>query len=161
MEATVDAMEFERRLKNLERQGEQVRQILPTLATKEDLRGLATKEELLATKQDLAACKADLEAKIATLATKEELTAAIAPLATRDYVDTLITQTRREVKEQAEETRRHFDIMYERMRDEVKVIAEGYVVTKERVDELDRAHRALAGRFDRLDLAQYRRKPKR
>ena len=136
MEATVDAMEFERRLKNLERQGEQMQQILPTLATKEDL--LATKEEL----------RTDLEARIATLATRE-------------YVDTLFALTRREVKEEAEQTRRHFDIMYERMRDEVKVIAEGYVVTKERVEELDRAHRALAGRFDRLDLAQYRRKPKR
>ena len=132
----MDAMEFERRLKNLERQGEQMQQILPTLATKEDL--LATKEEL----------RTDLEARIATLATRE-------------YVDTLFALTRREVKEEAEQTRRHFDIMYERMRDEVKVIAEGYVVTKERVDELDRAHRALAVRFDRLEVALYRRKPKR
>lgn len=67
------ATEMEDVLKNLDRRLTNVEQILPTLATKEDLKAFATKEDLkaFATKEDLKACatKEDLEA----LATKEEL----------------------------------------------------------------------------------------
>ena len=57
-------------LENLDRRLASVEQILPTLATKDEIHLLATKEEL--------------SEAIARLATKEELAAAIAPLATKE-----------------------------------------------------------------------------
>ena len=49
------AAEMEEVLKNLDRRLTKVEQILPTLATKEDLKGFATKDDLkaFATKDDL------------------------------------------------------------------------------------------------------------
>jgi hypothetical protein len=66
-------------LENLDQRLGRIEQILPTLATKDELKTLATKEELktLATREELK-----------TLATKEELRTAIAdavaPLATKE-----------------------------------------------------------------------------
>ena len=62
----MEIMELERVVQNIDRRLSKVEQILPTLATKEDLKVLATKEDLkaLATKEELNA-----------LATKEELRA--------------------------------------------------------------------------------------
>jgi hypothetical protein len=65
-------------LENIDRRLTRLEQILPTLATKEELRTLATKEELRAAIAPLAT-KDELKA----LATREELQAAIAPLATK------------------------------------------------------------------------------
>jgi hypothetical protein len=86
------------RLENLDHRVDRIEQILPTLATKEDLN--ATKEDVrrevqlatepLATKEELRraiaplATKEGLERAIAPLATKEELARAIAPLATKE-----------------------------------------------------------------------------
>ena len=55
----MDDVVIETHLGNLDRRLTRVQQILPTLATKEDLRSLATKEEL--------------RAAVALLATREEL----------------------------------------------------------------------------------------
>ena len=87
-------------LENLDRRLAKVEQILPTLATKEELKTLATKEDLktLATKDELK-----------TLATKEELQAAVAPLAT---------------KEEIRELRRHMDVLHESQRSDIQLIAE-------------------------------------
>ena len=89
---------FATHLKNLDRRLARVEQILPTLATKEELQAaiapLATKEEL--------------RAAIAPLATKEELRAAIAPLATKDDLG---------------ELRRHMDVLTESLREDIHLIA--------------------------------------
>ena len=85
-------------LTNLDRRLARVEQILPTLATKEELTAaiapLATKEEL--------------RAAVALLATKEELRAAIAPLATKDDLG---------------ELRRHMDVLTESLREDIHLIA--------------------------------------
>jgi len=62
----LSSADMERVLENLDRRLSRVEHILPSLATKEDLRSLATKEDLqsLATKEELR-----------SLATKEELQA--------------------------------------------------------------------------------------
>ena len=51
-------------LENLDRRLERVEQILPTLATKEDLKSLATKEELRATEGNLRLATADAVAEL-------------------------------------------------------------------------------------------------
>ena len=86
-------------LENLDRRLANVEQILPTLATKEELKTLATKEELktLATK-----------AEIKALATKAELSTAIAPLATKADLG---------------ELRRHMNVLAESLRDDIHLIA--------------------------------------
>jgi hypothetical protein len=63
---TMDDAVIATHLKNLDRRLSRVEEILPSLATKEDLRLLATKEELqaLATKEELAAQWAELRREI-------------------------------------------------------------------------------------------------
>jgi len=98
-------------LTNLDRRLARVEQILPTLATKEELTAaiapLATKEELRAAVA-LLATKEELQAAVALLATKEELRAAIAPLATKDDLG---------------ELRRHMDVLTESLREDIHLIA--------------------------------------
>ena len=91
------------RLENLDRRLTGVEQMLPTLATKDDLREAIAP---LATKEELAAA-------IAPLATKEELreaiAAAVAPLATQEGLD---------------ELRRHMNILHEDLRSDIRLLAE-------------------------------------
>jgi len=79
---------IDRRLTNLER-------ILPTLATKEELKALATKEEL--------------RLAIEPLATKEELRLAIEPLATKT-----------ELREEGERVRQHVTMLIEHQDDKIQ-----------------------------------------
>ena len=99
-------------LTNLDRRLARVEQILPTLATKEELLAaiapLATKEEL--------------RAAIAPLATKEELRSAIAPLATRE-----------ELREEGERSRRHMDVLIEGQREDIQILAEHLTVVMARL----------------------------
>src|SRR6266545_1137492 len=91
-----------RHLENLDRRLAKVEQFLPILATKEELQAaiapLATKEEV--------------QAAIALLATKEELHAAIALLATKE-----------ELREEGERSRRHMDVLSERQRGDIQLLA--------------------------------------
>ncbi|MEQ1573737.1 MAG: hypothetical protein ABL993_05770 [Vicinamibacterales bacterium] len=61
-----------------------------------------------------------IEQILPTLATKDDLQNAVAPLATREEMRTAI-------RAEGEETRRHFDVVAEALRVEIHVIAEGYV----------------------------------
>ena len=107
-------------VQNLDQRLARVEQILPTLATKEDLKPLATKEELreavakLATKEELAEA-------VAKLATKEELAEAVAKLATKE-----------EVREEGERSRTHMDVLFERLEAKIQVFAEGHAALEER-----------------------------
>jgi hypothetical protein len=89
-------------LGNLDRRLANVEQILPTLATKEELKTLATKEELktLATREELK-----------TLATREELHATEAAL-------------RAEIRGASEESRRHMTMLIEHQDTKLQLIAE-------------------------------------
>ena len=92
-------------IKNLDHRVANIEQILPTLATKDDLQNT-------------------VNAAVAPLATRKEMhaaiNAAVAPLATREEMRTAI-------RAEGEETRRHFDVVAEALRVEIHVIAEGYV----------------------------------
>lgn len=84
-----------------------IREVLPTLATKAELRTLATKVELrtLATKDDLR-----------TLVTKDELRA----LATKDELREAVGRLEAGI----EESRRHATILFEDVRDDIRMVAE-------------------------------------
>jgi hypothetical protein len=143
--------DIEARVKNIDERTKRIEQILPTLATKDDVRGFATKEDLqaFATKEDLQAfaTKEDLQA----FATKEDLKAH----PTRDEMTTAI-------REEGQLTRARFDAVAERIEQSVKVIAEGHEATKARVESrLSEFHGELSAhdrRIMKLEAASLKRR---
>ena len=89
----MDDVMIEHHLENLDRRLARVEQILPTLATKDELKTLAT--------------KAELQAAVAPLATKGELQAAVALLATKDDLG---------------ELRHHMNVLYESLRGDIHML---------------------------------------
>jgi predicted RNase H-like nuclease (RuvC/YqgF family) len=55
------------------------------------------------------------------------------------------------IKEGNEETRRHFDVVAEGLKSEIRVIAEGHGVLVEKIDRLDTRMDHLETKVDRLD----------
>ncbi|MDE2905649.1 MAG: hypothetical protein OXQ28_06145 [Acidobacteriota bacterium] len=98
--------QMEQRLENVEHRVDRNEQVLPTLATREDLK-----------------------AAIAPLATKAELRAAIAPLATK-------AELRAAIAESEQRMRTHFDVVAESLRDDIRLVAEAVVTLSERVDRV-------------------------
>ena len=90
----MDSTVIDTHLENLDRRLARVEPILPTLATKEELRTA-------------------IADAIAPLATREELRAAVAPLATKE-----------ELREEGERSRRHMDIVGEALRTDIQLLAE-------------------------------------
>lgn len=130
-------LETERLLKNLDTRTRAIEQKLPTLAT-----------------------KAELAAAVEPLATKAELAAAVEPLATRAEMHEAIRKaveplaTRAElyaiVKEEGERSRRHMDIIAERLSDDIRLLAEGHGWVADRLaDHETRITRLERGRHDR------------
>ena len=125
----MDFRTMEEAVENLNRRVDRIEQILPTLATKDDLQKaiapLATKEELRRAIAPLAT-KEELRRAIAPLATKEELRRAIAPLATKE-----------EVRAEGERTRAHFDAVAERLEEQIRLLAEGLLSLEQRLTRLE------------------------
>ena len=123
--------QMEQRIENVERRVDRIEQILPTLATRDDLKReiepLATKAELRAAIGPLAT-KAELRAAIGPLATKAELRAAIAPLATKAE----LKATKAELREVEQRLRTHFDVVAESLRDDIRLVAEAVASLLER-----------------------------
>jgi hypothetical protein len=111
---TMSPSEMEMVINNLDRRLTAVEQILPTLATKEDLKVLATKQDLkdFATRQDLKdfATKQDLK----DLATKQELK----DLATKQELKGLAT------KQDFEDAKRYALMLHEDIKGQLGLIAE-------------------------------------
>ena len=122
----MDRLNQEEVLRNLDRRVGRIEQILPTLATREELRAevarLATREELRAEVARLAT-KEELRKAIEPLATKEELRKAIEPLATRE-----------EVRAEGERTRAHFNAVAERLEEQLRLVAEAVLALTRRFD---------------------------
>ena len=101
-------------VKNLDHRVDRIEQILPTLATKEDLKVFATKEDLksFATKEDLKsfATKKDLEA----FATKKDLEA------TKEELRALAA----EMRQGFEEARRFKLVLHQDLKGQLALIAE-------------------------------------
>lgn len=122
---------------NVDQRLARIEQILPTLATKEDLKPLATKEEL--------------REAVAGLATKEELREAVAGLATKE-----------ELREEGEKSRRYMRVLFEELRDRIALFAERLTAVDDRDArqhaECVQADRALDGRVTALDAASRKRR---
>jgi hypothetical protein len=88
------ATEMEEVLRKLDHRLTNVEQILPTLATKEDLKAFATKEDLKA------------------FATKEDLKEALKAYATKD-----------EMNERFDDAKRHAVILFEQTQEQLEVLA--------------------------------------
>jgi hypothetical protein len=117
MDDAMTANQFE----NLDRRLARVEQILPTLATKDDLKAFATKEEL--------------RLAIEPLATKEELRLAIEPLATKEELKALEVTLRREIREEGDRSRRHMEIISEAQRDDIRMLAEHLTVVMSKLED--------------------------
>src|SRR3954465_11076948 len=120
----MDPAMIDEHFENLDRRLTAVEQIVPAVATREDLRGtiapLATKEELRAAIEPLAT-KEELRTAIEPLATKEEPRAAIEPLATKEEL-----RAAREpvaTKDGVAELRRHMNVLNESLRSDIHLIA--------------------------------------
>jgi uncharacterized protein YicC (UPF0701 family) len=170
----MDQQEIETRIKNIDERTTRIEQILPRLATKEDLQGSATKQDLqgFATKQDLQgfATKQDLQGfatkqDLQGFATKQDLQGFatkqdLQPFATKQDLQPFATKD--DVREEGERTRRHFDVVAEAMKEEIGRIAEGHAVVNARVDGVRAEHKAdIAGherRITKLEAAASKRR---
>src|ERR1043166_3056636 len=101
-ETRMDDEVLEERFNNLDHRLSTVEQILPTLATKDDLKAFATKDDLKA------------------FATKEDLTRELKAYATKKDLEAVETTLRGEIRE----TRRHMDVIGESLRGDIQLIAE-------------------------------------
>lgn len=153
--------------RNVDERLGRVEQILPTLATKADLRQerreLDTVIATLATKEDLHQQRRDLEAVIATLATKEdlhlqrrELDAVIATLATKE--DLKAYATKQDLTGFEERIRGHFDVVAESLHDEIRLGLEGNIASTSRLETLEYRHNRLERRVTALEGPVPRRK---
>jgi hypothetical protein len=93
MDDAMLATQFE----NIDRRLTNIEQILPALATKDDLKALAT---------------------------REELRFAVEPLATREELRAVEVTLRREIREEGDRSRRHMEIITEAQRDDIRMLAE-------------------------------------
>ena len=88
--------------------------------------------------------KEDLGLAIAPLATREEMRAeiraALVPYPTREEMYAALATTRDELlqrmREEGDRTRRHFDVVSESLRDDIRILAEGLVAVHQRIDDL-------------------------
>jgi hypothetical protein len=69
--------------------------------------------------------KEELERNIATLVTREELERTIATLATRD-----------ELREEFERSRRHTDVLFESLKGDIQLLADGVVKVQATLDQV-------------------------
>jgi len=117
------AADMERAVRNLDHRVTRVEQILPTLATKEDLQSAI---EPLAT-------RAELEAAIEPLATRAEMRAAIEE-AIEEAIEPLATKA--ELVELEQRMRTHFNVVMESIRDDIRLIVTGVANLSLRMDDL-------------------------
>ena len=112
-------------LRSLDRRIGRIEQVLPTLATKDEIRNLATRDEIrnLATRDE-----------IRNLATRDEL----ARFATKD--DMLAEGAR---------TRAHFDAVAERLESQIRIIAEGLMSLNKRFEDFRSETRTNFATVDR------------
>ena len=123
-------------LRNLDERTSRIEQRLHSFPTREEMNEairvgvepLATREELRAAIEPLAT-REELRAAIEPLATREELRAAVEPLATREELRAAgePLATREELRTGIEEVKRHTRILFESVRDDIRLLAEQVV----------------------------------
>ncbi len=119
----MDLREMNELLRNIDQRTQRIEQMLPSLPSREEMH-------------------AAFQTGFARLPTREEMHAAIqaavAPLATMA-----------EVREEGERTRRHFDIIAERLQDDIRLVAENQVRSQQQMDAMRRELKQDIARLDR------------
>ena len=105
--------QMEQLLRNVDRRVRRIEQILPTLATKVDLR---TAVEPLATKAELRAA----------------ISSAVEPLATKAELQEVTFELRAAITESEQRMRTHFDVVTESLRDDIQIMATGLATFSQR-----------------------------
>lgn len=120
----MDVMALEQLVRNIDLRLTRIEQILPTLATKDDLRGFATKDELerFATKQDLE-----------RFPTKEEMR----------------EELREALREGLSRLERRFEVMAERAEGYVRLVAEGHHHLEQKLEAINRRYERDMAALDR------------
>jgi hypothetical protein len=124
--------------------------------TKEDLQvalaPLATREEMNAAFAKVPT-RDEMTAAFANVPTREEMNAAFAKVPTHQEMNAALAITREEMalmmREEGDRTRRHFDVLAENLRDDIRLLAEGQVALHQRVDNLRTELRADIAALDR------------
>src|SRR5215470_4016866 len=135
----MDQLEIEGLIKDLNARTKRIEQILPSLATKEDLADLKNDVKAGATKDDLKAC-----------ATKDDIKA----FPTRDEVRTML-------QEEGKRTRGHFDVVAEGLKESIKVIADGHRALDSRMTKVSRDIRSVLDNHERRITKLEANTPKR
>ena len=135
----MDQLEIEGLIKDLNTRTKRIEQILPSLATREDLADLRNDVKAGATKDDLKAC-----------ATKDDLKA----FPTRDEVQTML-------QEEGKRTRGHFDVVAEGLKESIKVIADGHRALDSRMTKVSRDIRSVLDNHERRITTLEANTPKR
>ena len=121
----MSTVQMEQRLENVERRVDRIEQILPTLATREDLKAaiapLATKAEL---REAITASEQRMCARMDALA--EGLRA--------DMREDMRTHVATAIVASEQRVRTHFDVVAESLRDDIRLVAEAVVTLSERID---------------------------
>ena len=114
--------------RNVDRRLTAVEQILPTLATKRDLETAIDRAVVpLATREEMHSAIAKA---VAPLATREEL------LATRGELQATRDELYRAIRDEGVQTRRHFDVVAEDLRGDIRLLAEGQAALHQRIDDV-------------------------
>ena len=135
------AEQMEQRLENVERRVDRIERILPTLATRDDLRAaiapLATKAELQAVEQRMRSHVAE-----AVGSSEQRMRSHVAEAVSaseqrmRSHVAEAVSASeqriRAHVAESEQRTRTHFDVVAESLRDDIRLVAEAVAVLTER-----------------------------
>ena len=125
----------EQRLDNLERRVDRIEQILPTLATKHDLK---TAVAPLATKAELKAVKTELQTAFG-VSIADAVTASERRMCAR--MDAIAESLRDDIRliadgltETEQRMRTHFDVVAESLRDDIRLLAEAVAGLVQRDD---------------------------
>lgn len=143
--------EMEDAIKSLNKQVASVEQILPTLATREDLLGTAAdlRAELVTTREDLhseiESTRSELHAEI--LNTRRDLHAEI--LSTRAELHADIVATKDDLSDRIEAVKLHTDVRIEDARDDIRRVAEGVAALSTSLQANTRVLEDVVARLDR------------
>jgi len=116
-----------------------IEQILPTLLTRDEFQ---TAMEKVATKKDLEAFRSDMAT---------DLAAVRAEMATKDDLEALRSEVQLGFVNFSSEIRRHFDVVAESLRGDIRLLADGHSYVVGRLDIVDQ----------RLDAIERRLSPSR
>jgi hypothetical protein len=147
------------KLMDLDHRVNTIEQILPTLLTRDEfqtaMEKVATKKDLEAFRSDMATDLAAVRADMATKkdlealrsATKTDLAALRSEMATKTDLEALRSEMQLGFVNFSSEIRRHFDVVAESLRGDIRLLADGHSYVVARLDVVDHRLDAIERRL--------------